>query len=177
MRISNNYIRRILDSCDLIGILGRILACVGVIGKLTYPLPKLGEGRVRVHSDIRITCHAELCLTAFSEISDFVKNVWFSTAFYQRGVDNFNVNTFLKQIYTFITGQMLSQAQNDTKGMTSADHSCHAELDSASDQRRMDKFSVSRHCEHSEAIQEEMVSNRLLRRFTPRNDNEKAGVK
>ena len=65
----------------------------------------------------------------------------------------------------------------DTKGITSADHSCHAELDSASDQRRMDKFSVSRHCERSEAIQEEMVSNRLLRRFTPRNDNKKAGVK
>ena len=70
-------------------------------------------------------CHAELCLTAFSEISDFVKNVWFSTASYQRGVDNFNVNTFLKQIYTFITGQILSQAQNDTKGMASFDHLRH----------------------------------------------------
>ena len=45
----------------------------------------------------------------------------------------------------------------DIKGMTSSDHSCH--------------------CERSEAIQEEMVSNRLLRRFTPRNDNEKVGVK
>ena len=39
------------------------------------------------------------------------------------------------------------------------------------------------HCERNEAIQEEMVSNRLLRRFTPRNDSnssenkKKAGVK
>ena len=39
------------------------------------------------------------------------------------------------------------------------------------------------HCERSEAIQEEMVSNRLLRRFTPRNDSnssenkKKVGVK
>ena len=65
----------------------------------------------------------------------------------------------------------------DTKGITSADHSCHAELDSASDQRRMDKFSVSRHCERSEAIQENGDLFRLLRRFTPRNDNEKVGVK
>ena len=32
------------------------------------------------------------------------------------------------------------------------EETCHAELVSASDQRRMDKFSVSRHCEHSEAI-------------------------
>ena len=48
---------------------------------------------------------------------------------------------------------------------------------SASYQRGVDKFSVSRHCERSEAIQEEMVSNRLLRRFTPRNDNKKVGVK
>ena len=39
MKISNTFIRRILDSCDLIGILGRILACVGEIGELTYPLP------------------------------------------------------------------------------------------------------------------------------------------
>ena len=65
-------------------------------------------------TEVTPLCHAELCLTAFSEISDFVKNVWFSTASYQRGVDNFNVNTFLKQIYTFITGQILSQAQNDS---------------------------------------------------------------
>ena len=82
MKISNNFIRRILDSCDLIGILGRILAYLlefnktfttpphlkisstqgfeppyylkrGVNTELTYPLPKLGEGRVRVHSYIK----------------------------------------------------------------------------------------------------------------------------
>ena len=47
---------------------------------------------------------------------------------------------------------------------------------SASDQRRMDKFSVSRHCECSEAIRENGDLFRLLRRFTPRNDNKKVGV-
>ena len=61
--------------------------------------------------------------------------------------------------------------------MTSADHSCHAELDSASYQRGVDKFSVSRHCERSEAIQENGDLFRLLRRYTPRNDKKKAGVK
>ena len=50
------------------------------------------------------------------------------------------------------------------------EETCHAELVSASDQRRMDKFSVSRHCERSEAIQENGDLFRLLCRFTPRND-------
>jgi len=77
MKISNNFIRRILDSCDLIGILGRILAYLlginkklttpphlkisyiqgfepfcyhkqGVNIELTYPLPKLGMGSIFV---------------------------------------------------------------------------------------------------------------------------------
>ena len=54
-------------------------------------------------------------------------------------------------------GQILKQVQNDTKGMASSDHSCH--------------------CERSVAIQENGDLFRLLRRFTPRNDNEKVGVK
>lgn len=181
MDFSNRHTNEFVNLCDLENVLGGVFACheeiagaeeycVNVdykgITKRFSPRPKLGEGRVRVHSDINNychsvldtesevgewintnknsprhicesteatpLCHAELCLTAFSEISDFVKNVWFSTASYQRGVDNFNVNTFLKQIYTFITGQILSQAQNDTKGMASFDH--------------------LRHFEHSEAI-------------------------
>ena len=108
MEFLNNYTMQSVYFCNLTRELGCILACVGVIGELTYPLPKLGEGRVRVHSDIRNTCHAE--------------------------------------------------------------------LDSASDQCRMDKFRVSRHFKRSEAIQENGDLFRLLRRFTPRNDNKKVGV-
>ena len=139
MKISNTFIRRILDSCDLIGILGRILACVGEIGELTYPLPKLGEGRVRVHSDIRNSCHAELAR---------VNRGW---------------NAFAKVDKTILQNVELPFNANEQDI-------------SASDQRRMDKFSVSRHCERSEAIQENGDLFRLLRRFTPRNDNKKVGV-
>ena len=40
MKISNNFIRRILDSCDLIGILGRILAYLLEFNK-TFTTPPI----------------------------------------------------------------------------------------------------------------------------------------
>ena len=157
MDFSNRHTNEFVNLCDLENVLGGVSVCYAggntdselllrkslknIVIPDSAPESEVGEWiNANKNSPRHICestkamplCHAELCLTAFSEISDFVKNVWFSTASYQRGVDNFNVNTFLKQIYTFITGQILSQAQNDTKGMASFDH--------------------LRHFEHSEAI-------------------------
>ena len=79
-------------------------------------------------TEVTPLCHAELARVsrgwnAFAKVDKtilqnvelpFNANEQDISASYQRGVDNFNVNTFLKQIYTFITGQILSQAQNDS---------------------------------------------------------------
>ena len=156
MKISNKRKFNKINLCDLMKEQGRNFACLEINKAFITPPHSKNhsaqgfEGYVVMNCDknselktnpprhicesteVTPLCHAELCLTAFSEISDFVKNVWFSTASYQRGVD---------------------------------------------------KFSVSRHCERSEAIQENGDVFRLLRRFTPRNDSnssenkKKAGVK
>ena len=157
MDFSNRHTNEFVNLCDLENVLGGVFACheeiagaeeycVNVdykgITKRFSPRPKLGEGRVRVHSDINNYCHS--VLDTESEVGEWIntnknspRHICESTeatplchaelvsASYQRGVDNFNVNTFLKQIYTFITGQILSQAQNDTKGMASFDHLRH----------------------------------------------------
>ena len=132
MKISNNFIRRILDSCDLIGILGRILAYLLEFNKTfttpphlkisstqgfggivamdcnylntilycneTYPLPKLGEGRVRVHSDIKNICHPELVSGSYQHRMDKF-NV---SCLCEEHHDEANQNKFFLDCFTFV---------------------------------------------------------------------------
>ena len=144
MDFSNRHTNEFVNLCDLENVLGSVSVCHAdselllrkSLKNIVIP-DSAPESEVGKLTNANHSCHAELV-----------------SASYQREMDKFNVNTFLNQIYAFITGKILnipepfeyapSTLQNDTKCMASADVACHCERSEAIQNCHAELVSASR---------------------------------